>query len=173
MQGKPSVEIGEFNAVFTGVVLPIGLRVETVKLTGSELRCAFEPFAAEAPQPGRIEIFVSESDLAEFLNRTSPAGLKNASVEARDGRLRITATKTVLIDVRAFATCNLRVVDGRRLFVDLETIDIMGAGPKQLIQAQLDRINPILDVSQFPFGASIDSVTIGDGRVLLEGRVTP
>jgi hypothetical protein len=173
VQKSRTLEIGSFEAVLHDVLLPMGLNVQTVKLSGLGLKCSSHPLTANADEPGKLEVFVAEKDLANFLNKTSPAGLKNISVEAKDGTLHINATKTVLIDVKAFAICSLRIVDGKRLFVDLESIDIMGAGPKQLIQSQLDKINPVVDTADFPVNATLDTVIVAQGGIHLLGRVEP
>lgn len=173
MQKNRTLEIGAFDAVLNNLMLPMGLSVQTVKLSGQRLKCSYDPFAAHAEEPGRLEVFVSEKDLADFLNKMSPAGLKNVTVEAKGGTLHIHATKTVLIEVKAYATCSLRIVESRRLFVDLESIDVMGAGPKQLIQSQLDKINPVLDTADFPVKATLDTVEVSQGGIRLFGRISP
>jgi hypothetical protein len=168
-----SIEVGIFDAVLGGLILPMGLRVQSVKLSGVGLKCSYPPFAAESEKPGILEVFVSEADLADFLNKMSPAGLKNVSVEAKGGLLHIRATKTVLIDVKAYAICSLRIVDAKQLFVDLQSVDIMGAGPKQLIQSQLDKINPVVDTTDFPFVARLNTVEVAEGGILLKGTIAP
>ena len=170
---KRSLEIGSFDAVLRGVILPMGLRIQTVKVSGNGLQCTHHPFAVTAQDPGALEVFLAETDLADFLNATSPAGLKGVSVEAKQGALHIKGTKTVLIDVKVYAVCALRIVDSTKLFVDLESIDIFGSGPKQLIQSQLDKINPVLDTADFPISAKLDSVEITQGGILLRGWVEP
>jgi len=166
-----TLEIQSFDANLRGLILPMGLRVDSVKVSGFGLKCSYKPFEATSDEPGNLEVFVSEKDLAEFLNKMSPAGLKNVSVEAKGGTLHIRATKTVLIDVKAYAICSLRIADGKKLFVDLESIDIMGAGPKQLIQSQLDKINPIVDTADFPMDATLVTVEVAQGGVLVRGRI--
>lgn len=171
MQKKQALEIGSFSAELSGLILPVGLRVKNVKLSGSGLRCTAHPPSAVSDEPGDLEVFVAQEDLAKFLNESSPAGLKNVQVEAREGRLHITATKTVLIDLKAQAACTLRIVEGRKLFVELESVDILGAGPKQLVQSFLDKVNPVLDTADFPVDATLESVLVGGGGVLLRGKV--
>ena len=173
MSHKRTLDIESFDANLRGLVLPMGLRVASVKVTGQGLNLSHDPFGAEIGEPGRLEVFVSEQDLGDFLNKMSPAGLKNVVVEAKNGVLHIRATKTVLIEVKAYATCSLRIVESKRLFVDLESIDIMGAGPKQLIQTQLDKINPVVDVDDFPVHATLEVVQVSQGGILLHGRVSP
>lgn len=170
---KRILEVGSFDINLRGLVLPMGLRIESVKITGFDLRCTYSPVSVVAEEPGELQVFVSEKDLTEFLSTMSSAGLKNVSVEARDGALHIRAVKTMLIDMKAYAVCSLRIVEGKRLFVDLESVEIMGVGPKQLIQNQLDKINPVVDADDFPIPATMDTVEITRGGILLRGRVEP
>ena len=173
MSHKRTLDIESFDANLRGLILPMGLRVDSVKLSGQDLRLSHKPFEAAVEEPGRLEVFVTVGDLAAFLNKTSPNGLKNVAVEGKNGVLHIRATKTVLIDVKAYAVCSLRIVDSQKLYVDLESIDIMGAGPKQLMQSQLDKINPVVDVADFPVEATLETVKVSPEGIVLLGRVAP
>ena len=173
MKHKRTLEVSRFDVNLRGLVLPMGLRIESVTMAGFDVRCTYSPISVTAEEPGELQVFVSERDLSQFLNSMGSVGLKNVSVEARDGALHIRATKTVLIDMKAYAVCSLRIVDGKRLFVDLESVEIMGVGPKHLIQSQLDKINPVVDMDDFPIPATMDTVEISQGGILLRGRVEP
>ena len=167
------VNVDGFEANLNGLMLPMGLRVDRVRIIGSGLQFSHDPFGVKTEEGGKLEVFVSEEDLAAFLNKSSPAGLKNVTVEAKNGMLHIRATKTVLIDVKAYVVCTLRIVDGKKLFVDLESIELMGVGPKQLMQTQLDKINPVIDTEDFPVLAHLETVDVTQGGILLRGRVWP
>ena len=171
MKHKRTLSVGSFDINLRGLLLPMGLRIETVKISGSDLECTYKPFGAKAEEPGELEVFVTDQDLSNFLNAMPNIGLKNVSVEAKNGVLHIRATKTVLIEMKAYAVCSLRIVEGSKLYVDLESVEIMGVGPKQLIQTQLDKINPVVDVADFPISAILDTVEIAQGGILLKGRV--
>ncbi len=151
----------------------MGLRVDTVKVSGVGLHLTHEPFSITTDAPGTLEVFVDEKDMAELLNKMAPAGLKNVSIEAKNSVLHIRATKTLLIDLKAYAVCSLRIVGGQKLFVDLESVEILGSEPKQLIQTQLNKINPVIDLADFPFEATLETVEIGRGGIHLKGRVEP
>ena len=168
-----AVDIGRFDATLYALILPMGLRVERVNLTGSNLTVVHEPFSASVEEPGRLEVFVAEKDMADFLNQTSPAGLKNVTVEAKEGMLHIRATKTVLIEIKAYVVCSLRIVESTKLFVDIQSVDVMGVGTKQLMQTQIDKINPIIDTRDFPVKATLDTIEVTKGGILLRGRVSP
>jgi len=171
--GNQTLTVGGFDLRLENVVLPIGLTVDRVELTGNALHVESEPLAVRTPQPSALQAFIGEKSLESFLERQAPAGLRNFKVRLADDKLRIEATKTVLIDVRAVAHCKLRVVDGRQLFVDLISVDAFGVGITNLIQSQIDKINPILDVRDFPIEATLSRVEISDGILTAHGRVSP
>lgn len=170
---RKTFEVASVDVNLRGLILPMGLRVDSVKLSGDGLQISYSPFKASSKEPANLEVFVSEQDLSSFLNNMPNLGLKNISVEAKDGTLHIRATKTVLIDVKAYAVCSLRIQNSSKLFIDLESVEILGVGPKHLIQSQLDKINPIVDVEDFPIQATLDSVEISNGGIILRGRAEP
>ena len=81
--------------------------------------------------------------------------------------------KSLVFDVPAKAVCTLRIVDGQKLFVDLESVEILGAGAKNLVQSQLDKINPVLDADSFPISATLTEVTTDAGVVTVRGTAAP
>ena len=166
------LKIGSVDVSLHGLILPMGLRIEKVMIQGSNLSCSYSPTNITAEEPGKLDVFVSAVDLNHFLNAMAGTGLKNISIEAKDGALHIRATKTVLIDVKAYAVCTLRIDNFRRLFVDLQSVEILGVGTKQLIQSQLDKINPVVDTADFPIPALMDTVEIVEGGIKVLGRVS-
>jgi hypothetical protein len=170
-----TLDVGEFTAHLRNLVLPMGLRVDDVRLYGKGLHLERTPFAARLEAPGTLEVFVGEASLAAFLEAQAPAGLKDFQVEARDGKLHIRAVKTVIVAIPATAVCRLRIEDGRRLFVELESVEVAGgASIKTLVQNQLDRINPIVDAADLPLvRATLNEVKVDRGGVILTGQVEP
>jgi len=167
------LDIGEFTVHLRNIRLPMGLVVDDVRLAGTRLHLERTPFAATCPEPGTLEVFVSAASLAAFLERQAPAGLKKFQVEARDGKLFIQAVKAVIVELKASAVCHLEMVGGTQLMVILESVDMAGAGIKNLIQAQLDKINPIIDTADLPIPATIQSILIEQGGIILRGQISP
>lgn len=131
-----------------------------------------DPFALKMQQPGEIEAKVSGAAVAEFLDKKAPGGLRDFQVNVKDGQLFINATAKMIFDVKAGAVCKLRIVDARQIFVDLVSVDVMGVGAKNLVQQQLDQVNPILDVAQFPLDVELQSVEANDGFITVKGAAT-
>jgi hypothetical protein len=171
--GNVSLSVGEFTAQLQNVTLPMGLTLANIVLRGTRLQWQKEPFSLELDEPGTFEAHLLETELARFLEKQAPAGLKNFKIQAKDGKLFIDAVKTLVFDVPAKAVCTLRIVDGKQLFVDLQSVEIMGAGAKNLVQTQLDKINPVLDADSFPVAAVLTEVTCDAGVVTVQGTVAP
>jgi hypothetical protein len=167
------IDVGLVQANFKDLVLPMGLKVDTVKISGEGLHIETEPFAATMKLPGAFEVFVGEASLAQFINKKSPGNMRNITVEAKGGKLHVKGSIVMILEIPASAICTLRIVENRYLFVDLESVNVLGAGATNLVQSQLDKLNPIMDVDDFPVRATMDQVEVVEGGVLLLGTVAP
>jgi hypothetical protein len=172
--GKTTVDVGSFEAHLRSVVLPIGLRLDSVLLRGQSLHVEGKPFSAHVPKPGTMTVTVSQENLAAYLNEEAPGGLRDFDITVQGGRLIVQATKSMLIDVRATAVCTLRIVNGKELYVDLETVEVFGGGGlTNMVRSQLEAINPIFDVQELPLDAVLTNVEAEAGQVVLHGLVEP
>lgn len=165
--------VGAFGASFDRLTLPMGLIVDHVLIQGAQAKVVSDPFKIELQEPGTIEARVSASNLAAFLNKESPGGLKEFAVAIRDGKLFVGATAKVIFDIRAEAVCTLRIEEGKKLFVDLESVEMFGVGAKSLVEQQLAKINPVLDAAEFPLTVTLSRVELVDGEVVLYGTAEP
>lgn len=171
MGASDSVDVGTFDVSLAQVALPMGLVLSRVRIWGQDLHLEREPFVIQVSQPGRMEITVSEDQLAAFLEREAPGGLRNFRVTADGGKLTVQATARILVEITAEAVCTLRADDGTRLFVELESLSVPAA--RNLVQNQLERVNPIVDLDDLPIGGRIQQIEISGGQVVLRGQVTP
>lgn len=167
------VEVGPFSFNFSDVLLPMGLKVSRVEVTGTGAAVESKPFALNLVQPGSLVAEVLEQDLTAFLEKQEIAGMHSFSVQAEAGKLHVRAKKTLLVDLKITATASLRIVDERQLWIDVESVDVMGAGAKNLVQSQLDKVNPVLDVADLPVNATLEAVEAEGGKVVLRGTVAP
>lgn len=173
MSKSHQIEIGKLHAVLESVALHIGLVVDSITVDAQELWFQDHPFEARAGQPGSLEVFVGDENLAHFLNEKAPNNVRNFVLKSENGKLIVNASMQVLIELKAQAICTLRIVDRRYLYVDLERVNVLGAGATSLVQSQLDKLNPVLDVEDFPVRATLDEVQIVPGGVRLLGTVAP
>lgn len=167
------VEVGPFAFNFKDILLPMGLNVANVDIQGLGGTLDSKPFSLTLVQPGNMVANVEEADLASFLEKQAPAEMHGFSVRAEGGKLHVRAKKTVLVDLKVTAVATLRIVEGRQLWIDVESVDVMGTGAKHFVQSQIAKINPVLDASDLPVDATLESVEVGNGRVVLRGTVAP
>lgn len=172
MAEKKPVSIGGLAAIFYDLKLPIGLNISKVQLKAAQATIDKDPFKLIMPEPGDLEAKVDGPSIAAFLNKQAPGGLKDFQVEIESQKLRVTATAKMVFDIKAKAVCTLRIFEGRQLYVDLESVDVMGVGAHNLVQQQLDKVNPIVDVAQFPLEVKLEDVSAQDGFVTLRGKAT-
>ncbi len=169
-------EIHEFkadslDAKITGLILPNGLRVSQIRITSKGVSIVPQPFTVRVAQAGTVEAIIQEADLQTYLELTAPGGLKDFEVLLADGKVAVTATAKVLFEVRATALGTLEIADSQKLNIVLESVSVPIA--HNVVQNQLAQINPVLDVSGFPFRSSLSKVLVADGLLTLRMDVLP
>jgi hypothetical protein len=167
------ISIGGFEARFYNVKTPMGLVLTEARVKGVNTIIGHKPLHVEMLKPGDIEAHINEQALAVFLNEEAPGGLQNFQVELKDGKIALQATMTMIIPIKAAAVCTLRIVDGRQIFVDLESVDVFGVGATGLVESHLAKVNPVLDVSTLPLDVLLKDVTIKEGLVIVTGTAQP
>ncbi|MBS1714884.1 MAG: hypothetical protein JST30_11175 [Armatimonadetes bacterium] len=151
------------------VTLPNGLVLDEVVLTSARAAATMKPFGLTLDEPGKFEVTVSDGSLAAFLEGQAPAGVSRFSVRSEAGTIKIEASAKAAFGARVAAVCRLRIENGRRLYVDLESVSLPFA--HGLIEQQIAKINPIIDVEEFPGTFCLKGVDAQDGAVRLVGTL--
>lgn len=170
MPDRQLFDVGSLAATLTDVFLPFGLTLDRLELTGDGLHVEKDPFDLTMSKPGGLVAIVSESSIKGFLDKKAPPSLSGFSISIKDGKMTVIAIARIFMPIRVAAVCTLEIVAKRQLFVRLQAVGL-GEPVRKMVQAQLDQINPVLDVNHFPVAAELDSVTVDAGVVRLEGRL--
>lgn len=173
MPSHEPVTIEEFESVFRNVRLPFGLSLDVVKVTGKQGSLERHPFGIRLNEPANVLVSVSEEGLRQFLDQESPGGLKDFEVKLDAGKLYVAATVRIVLEIRARAVCDVEIVDEKQLWVRLHEVEVLGVGARNLVEKQLEKINPVLDVAEFPFDIILQKVSLGDGDMVLRGTIKP
>jgi len=173
MAGKETLDFDAMYAAFKRVKLHIGLTVDEVRISGKAAHFVREPFSINLDEPALIEADILQEDIQGFLTTTAPGGLQNFKVKMDEGKIFVEATMQVLLSVPVSAVCTLRIDEGKRLFIDLESVQVLGGAPKSLVQKQLDAINPVFDLDTLPVNGLLTSVEVEGGKALLKGHLEP
>lgn len=172
-KGPETLDFEAMYAAFKRVKISVGLIVDEVRITGKDAHLVREPFSINLDQAATIEAEILQADVQDFLIKNAPGNMGNVSVKMEDGKVTVDATMQILVSVPVTAVGTLRIDAGKRLFIDLESVSVLGGAPKSLIQKQLDAINPVFDLDTFPVNGTLDSVEIANGKALLKGHLDP
>lgn len=170
MSAIHSLDVGHLEVVLQNLSLPMGLVINAMTLHAKHVHIEKDPIVISVPEPGTLEALVLAPNLADFLNKQAPGGLRDFKVELKEGKIHVQASIMIM---KASAVCSLRIQDGTKLYVDLETVDVMGVGARNMVQSQLDKINPVLDADDLPIEAQLTEYEITDGSLIVRGHLTP
>lgn len=174
MAEKQKLNVGHVAARLLAVTLPMGLTLDEIIIQGENLLIESEPVSFNLGTPGTLDIRISESSLGEFLNHKAPGGLSGFKVKLADGHIHVEAKASMIITINVGAVCKLRIEDGTKLYVDLVRMEaIGGTGAYNLVQRQLDNINPVLDTADLPVSAELTRVEIENQWLVLHGTIAP
>jgi hypothetical protein len=168
-----TLDFAGMYAAFKRVKVHIGLIIDEVRISGKSAHFVREPFSITLDEPAQIEADLLQRDVQSFLTTTVSGGLRDFAVRMEDGKIFVDATMQILVSVSVSAVCALRIDEGKKLFIDLESVSALGGSPKSMVQKQLDAINPVLDLSTLPVDGSLDSIEISNGKATLKGRLSP
>jgi hypothetical protein len=155
-----------------GILLPSGFRIEHVAVSVPQPVLPLGPLRASVGTAADIRITVLADDVATYLEGKQPSGLSAFRVTAENGKLRVVATVRLMLPMEVGAEGTLNFVDGKLSFVPSRT-EIAGVGaPEGLVREQLDKINPLIDITGWPAVAAIHAIDLADGRITLHGKLT-
>lgn len=173
MPDSKKVFIESAQVDLLGILTPIGLVVDRVQIFGDGIAFSGDVKDIKVSKPAEIRVEISEKSMTTFLESQSVGGLKDIRVGLSDGRIQISAVKKVVVPLKIQATCSLRIGQNSTIFVDLESADVMGAGAKNLAQSIVERMNPVLNLNDFPIPITLEKIEIINQTVVATGTVSP
>lgn len=165
------LKVGAIDARFSNIELEFGLVVESFEVKSGAARADLDPFTLHLENAGTAKAVVTEGAIGDLLTKQAPGGMKDFSVKISGGFIYVEAKAQIVVTIPVKAVCTLEIEGEKRLMVRLESVDVMGGGPKTLIEGQLAKINPIFDAGELPLDVRLDSVEVDAGRVVVLGRV--
>jgi hypothetical protein len=167
------VSVGAWEVVLNDLRTPDGLLIAAARITGEGIRIRTSPFSYELDGEADLEAMIQEAALEAYVKSKVPDNVQDIWVSLLPDKVHVRAVVKMILPVTANAVCTLRVEEGKRVHVDLESVEVLGAGVKGLVQKQLDAINPVLDVADLPFEVRLSEVRVEEGRVVAVGTALP
>ena len=159
-----SLKVGSVKAVFRDIELDFGLLVGSFEVTVDRAAVTLDPFAFDMALPGKAVAVVTERAIGQLLAAQAPPQVKDFEVSISGGKIYVTAKAQVIVTIPVKAVCFLEIVGGHSVYV-------MGGAAKNLVESQIEKVNPVLTVSDLPVPVELQSVECESGRVTLHGVV--
>lgn len=151
------------------VLLPMGLVVDEVVIEAGATNAQFKPLSIALDQPATIKARISGASVGAFLEKEAPGGLKDFVVTIAKGQITVEATAKVIVEIRVAAVCTLRIADRTQLWVDLESVSVKAPMAHSMVEQQLAKVNPLVDLKDLAKNLSLDKVEADDGFVTVIG----
>ncbi|MBS1718464.1 MAG: LmeA family phospholipid-binding protein [Armatimonadetes bacterium] len=154
-----------------GLVLPNGLRVAHATAEGENLSQADEAPFVKGSGPVHLSLEINQQDLQAFLATQAPAELSGMSLQVTPAGIGVAGVFRAMLPLPFTALCQLEIVGGQKMFVRLSSIQVMGLSPSSLVQAQLDKINPVFDASELPVNLTLKGAELKMGSIHVTGEL--
>jgi|GEM_PF-6335033 len=165
------VHIGSGTLVLENLLLPMGLNIQTIQLSGGAITIQRPSLKVDLDSPADIEAEVSASDLQNFLQTKMPFKLSDMTLEIRDQRVWVKGAVKMLVTLQASVECEIVILNKTQLVAELRQVQVQGVGAQSLFQNALDSINPVFDLSDLPVSGEITEVLCEKNRIKVFGKV--
>lgn len=169
MNGK--LTVNEWNAEFRWIETPIGLIVDELTIEGLRTTIGTEPFAVESDKPATWRALIVRDALQMLLEDKAPDNLREIDVRIEPKGIIVAARAKIVFEVPVEVTCDLEIVDKREIRAKVVSVSIGGGPAKSFVQRELDKLNPLIDSSTFPFDLRFGSVEYRSGEIVIGGTL--
>lgn len=150
---------------------PVGLLIDEVQFEGENLRINPDDLV-KSQGNGTFTAIVKAKSIEVFLDKLQPADLYEFEVAVKPDGIHIEAKKQVIVPIPVTAQAVLELSSPESLSIRLISAAAMGAGLKNLVSTQIERMNPIVEANMFPVPVVFERVEHREGEVVVLGRVT-
>ncbi len=172
------IAVGSGSLCFSNIVWPLSagksLAIAQGNLKFKQLTASPDAFFATVQTEAELEIFITAQSLFEIVAKEIEDRGTLLNLNLNDGAIEIEAEFMVAFaKVKGNLKCRLQIIEAKTLNVDLIDARLLGVGATTLAKSFISSINPIFDVSAFPYPSRIEKADIVDGNLLIKISVSP
>jgi hypothetical protein len=165
-----SIQIGKISSTIEWLMTPVGLLIDEVVFEGESWRV--DPSELEkSTGSGSFRATVRAKSIEVFLENLKPADLYEISVTVAPDGVHIEGKKQVIVPIPVTAHAVLELTSPSELSIKLISAAAMGAGLKNLVATQIEKMNPIVEASMFPVPVTFEGVEHTDEGVVVRGSI--
>lgn len=145
--------------------------IDRIAFSGGEAKYDESAMAIDTTTPYQVTAEISEADLCAFVRTKMPDRMRLRDLRITPSGIEFTAEAVIIVPIPIRLLLRLETVDGNELRVVADDVNVLGAGPKNIVQNQLSQLNPILRTSDLPVPVKFDSADHADAKVIIKGSV--
>jgi hypothetical protein len=164
-------QLETFALAIGGLQIPKLPRISQISISGQ--RAAFDASDAsiESEAPYEVRVELSEADLCAFVRSQLPDRLRLRDLRVTDAGIEFSADAVVIVSIPVRLLLRLAILNETEIHVVADNVNVLGAGPKQLIANQLQTLNPILKASDLPIGIRFTGITQQTAKLTIFGSL--
>lgn len=156
-----------------GLVLPNGLRIDSLTARASDIALWTEPFRTDLRGGGHATATVLLSDVAALLDAAAPSGLRGFRLNGSAEGVEVEAVRPGVLSVRVRALVALEVRCGTDLAARLLSAKVFGANLGRWLESTIERMNPLFSVRDLPLPFRMEGADVGPDRIALRLTMPP
>ena len=143
--------------------------IDQIRVFGNQATFREAGATIETESPYRVEVEISESDLCAFVRSQLPDRLRLRDLRITDAGIEFSADAIVIVPIPVRILLRLVILDECEIHVVADNVNVLGAGPKQLISNQLQLLNPLLRSGDLPVAVRFTEVSHLSTRLRILG----
>ncbi len=124
--------------------------INQILVAGDQATYREEGAVVETAAPYQVKVEITEADLCAFVRTQLPDRLRLRDLRITEVGIEFSADAVVIVPIPVRILLRLAVLNESEIHVVADNVNVLGAGPKQLISNQLQLLNPILRARDLP-----------------------
>lgn len=167
-------DMGDVAVMGSQVRLQNGIVAERLDISLDDVKANITAGAITSIGDDTFSVTINQGDLNRYVAATFPE-IPDLCMELHNGKITVTtAQEVVLINSKIKLDGTVDIEDGHKLMLRLHDVE---AGRKRLPESikrkMEDKLNPILDTSEWSLGTQLRTLAIRRGRIEVSGKVDP
>jgi len=133
--------------------------INQISVSGDQATFREEGATIETSAPYRVEVEINEADLCAFVRTQLPDRLRLRDLRITEAGIEFSADAVVIVPIPVRILLRLAILNETEIHVVADNVNVLGAGPKQVISNQLQLLNPLLRARDLPVAVRFTGVS--------------
>ena len=143
--------------------------INQIQVTGEQATYREDGAVVETSEPYHVKVQITEADLCAFVRAQLPERLRLRDLRITEAGIEFSADAVVIVPIPVRILLRLAILNESEIHVVADNVNVLGAGPKQLISNQLQLLNPIFRSRDLPINIRFSEVAHQSSMLSITG----